>query len=168
MAFYYLCVENVPHDEWDCRWNLFNLHDCISRKKIFETMGEDEEYLKKFDVEADELRTRLTSNAFFSSLDEKQQKRYFKGKEAYVMPKDEIVRRIGLEEAEYRMMYGFLSVHVHTLPMSFYRMGEQERGRGIHSEIEERYTSACITWLTPILIRASEEMGAIFKEVITK
>jgi hypothetical protein len=168
MAFYYLCVEDVSHDEWDCRLNLFNLHDCISRKKLFENIGEDQDFIKKFDVQTDELRTRLISNSFFSSLNEKQRKHYLIGKEAYVMLKDEIIRRIGMEDSVYRTMYRFLSVQVHTFPMSYYRMGHKERGRGIHSQTEEGYTSICIEWLTPVLIRAYEEMEDIFNKALAK
>lgn len=36
LAFHYLCAEACSQDEWDCRWNIFNLHDCTSRRRMFE------------------------------------------------------------------------------------------------------------------------------------
>lgn len=43
VAFYYLCAEECSEDEWNCRWNLFNLHDCVSRIRMFEALGEIEQ-----------------------------------------------------------------------------------------------------------------------------
>jgi hypothetical protein len=31
LNFFYLCVDECLDDEWDCRWNLFNLHDTMAR-----------------------------------------------------------------------------------------------------------------------------------------
>lgn len=48
LAFFYLCVEQCSEEEWRCRWNLFNLHDCTSRQKLFEARPDSYEQVKTF------------------------------------------------------------------------------------------------------------------------
>jgi hypothetical protein len=35
-AFHYLCVDECSDEEWKCRWNILNLHDCCSRIRLLE------------------------------------------------------------------------------------------------------------------------------------
>lgn len=65
-------------------------------------------------------------------------------------------------------MYRLLSSATHTSPLNFYRMGEQERGRGVHSLVEETYIKLCIDWVIDILVKASDEMKQIFGELSRK
>ena len=74
LAFFYLCVEPVASEEWNCRWNLFNLHDCTSRLHLFQDTPSGERDIEGFVKQADELRQRLKSNSFFLSLPPKRQK----------------------------------------------------------------------------------------------
>jgi len=46
--------------------------------------------------------------------------------------------------------------------MSFYRMGEQNRGRGVHSKSEEGYTTTAVTFAAELLTAAVEEMQGLF------
>lgn len=41
LTFYYLCVDACNSDEWNCRWNLFNLHDCRARTRLIESSSND-------------------------------------------------------------------------------------------------------------------------------
>lgn len=43
VAFYYLCVDGCTDEEWNCRWNLFNLHDCVSRIRLFSALQDGEQ-----------------------------------------------------------------------------------------------------------------------------
>ena len=79
-----------------------------------------------------------------------------------MLSQDEIVIRVNIKKEEFRYMYRFLSAQVHSLPLSFYRMDEQDRGRGTHSETEEKYTQLCISWAITFLVRAADEMEKLF------
>ena len=57
-AFHYLCVDECSLEEWNCRWNIFNLHDCVSRIRLFDAQGANEE-VEKLKVQAEELRERI-------------------------------------------------------------------------------------------------------------
>jgi hypothetical protein len=39
LIFHYLCVQTVDDIEWEARWRLFNLHDCIQRTKVFASLN---------------------------------------------------------------------------------------------------------------------------------
>ncbi len=64
-AFHYLCVDVCSEAEWNCRWNLLNLHGCISRRRLLESKEGDEEQVRELEGQADELRDRLRTNAHF-------------------------------------------------------------------------------------------------------
>jgi len=165
IAFFYLCVEECGKDEWDCRWNIFNLHDCRSRIRLFESMETDEQDLVPFEKQAEELRKRLLSNSFFTSLPEKQRNRFIKGGDAYLYALEDIAVKAGVEKKTFKWLYRLLSSHVHGLPMSFYRMGYEERGRGVHSDVEEGYTSLCLSFCVSLLVKSRDEMTRLFEGV---
>jgi hypothetical protein len=165
IAFFYLCIDDCSKEEWDCRWNLFNLHDCRSRISLFELIETGEQDIAGLEKQAEELRGRLASNSFFMNLTEKQRNRFTKGSDAYLYPLEDIALKAGVEKQTFRWLYHLLSSHVHGLPMSFYRMGDQERGRGVHSEVEEGYTSLCLSLCVSLLVKSRDEMKRLFDGV---
>jgi hypothetical protein len=161
VAFFYLCTEECSQDEWYCRWNIFNIHDCTSRIHMFSEM--DPSYdVGGFQTQLDELRGRLLGNAFFQGLSERQRKQILNGKTAYLSPLEDIAARSGVELRHFRWLYKFLSSHVHGYPMSYYRMDDGERGRGIHSDTEEGYTQLCLSFSLTLLTRSRDEMKKKF------
>jgi hypothetical protein len=169
IAFYYLSVESCDRAEWECRWNLFNLHDCESRIHLFSEMAPESQDLDGFHEQSMELRERLQSNAFFSSLAASEQKKLIRGKNAFMFPLEEIAVNAGIELQQFRWLYKFLSSHVHGLPMSFYRMGrESERGRGVKSDVEEGYSCLCLSLSTSMLVRSRDEMQGLFEQYVKK
>lgn len=140
-AFHYLCIDDSTDDEWACRWNLLNLHDCNSRKRLLEAFGKEPDQVALLERQAEEIRDRLKQNSFFVRLD--NQKRLLNGQTAYLYPIEDMLEKAGIEKKTYRGLHILFSTHVHGLPMSYYRIGEQERGRGIPSPVEEGYTSLC-------------------------
>ena len=163
IAFFYLCIEDCSKEEWNCRWNLFNLHDCCSRIRLFAFMGDRDQNIHGFEGEAKELRERLSSNNFFMNLPEKQRNRFYKGRYAYLYPLEDIALKAGVKKQTFQWMYHFFSSHVHGLPMSFYGIGDAERGRGIHSEVEEDYTSLCLSLCVRLLVKSRDEMKRLFE-----
>lgn len=164
LAFFYLCAEQCPREEWECRWNIFNLHDCTARIHLFEEMPSGSPDITGFNAQADELRARLTANAFFLNLPEKERRKYLNGGYAYFHSLEDIAARAGVDVHTFRWLYKLLSSHVHGLPLSFYRMGEQERGRGVHSDVEEGYTKLCLSFAISLLVAARDEMERLFAE----
>lgn len=164
VAFYYLCTEKCSDDEWYFRWNLFNLHDCTSRIRMFDALGQAEQ-VESFKEQAEELRDRLTSSPFFETIEPKQRKKLLHGQTAYLFPLEAIAESAGIERSVFQWLYILFSTHVHALPMSFYRLGGDypERGRGLPSEAEEGYSSLCLTLSATLLVATRDEVHELFE-----
>ena len=163
LIFHYLCVQTVDDIKWEARWRLFNLHDCIQRTKVFASLNiaPEGEAAKVIKITLDELK----ANGYFQRLTQKQQQHYLKGNSALFMSQDQIVQSYGGDVNEFRFLYRFLSNQVHSLPMSFYRVSEQERGRGVESEVEVGYTALCLNTACQYLDQARKDYGIIFQGV---
>jgi hypothetical protein len=163
LAFFYLCVEQCDRTEWDCRWNIFNLHDCMARIHLFSEMDSNSADIPGFQTQAEELKGRLNNNAFFLALSGSDQRKLLHGKNAYLSPLETIAKAAGVEIQHFRWLYKFLSSHVHGLPLSFYRAGQFDgRGRGVHCEVEDNYSCLCVSFALTLLVAARDEMEALF------
>jgi Family of unknown function (DUF5677) len=162
LAFFYLCAERISDEEWNCRWNLFNLHDCTSRTSLFQDMPGGARDVTGFQAQAEELKDRLRANTFFLGLPQKSQNKLMNGHSAYHVPLEEVAVQAGVGLQAFRWLYRLFSSQVHGLPLAFYRMGEQNRGRGVHSEAEEGYTKICITFALSLLVHTRDEMKTLF------
>ena len=167
LAFFYLAIEQVPEEEWYCRWNLMCLHDCTGRIRLFEHINDDpqeqQHHLNGFAKQAEELRERLRTNAFFTALPEGRQRHLLRGTDSYILPLEELAARSGSSVGEFRQIYRLLSTQVHALPVSFFRMDEGNRGTGMHSEVEEGYIQTCLELATHMLGSSRTEMEAKFQ-----
>ncbi len=169
LCFFYICVDPCPRIEWECRWNILNLHDCNARIRLFEGRPGGQTEVDGFRIQAEELRDRLRSNAHFQSLPLGQQKKYLNGQTPFMFALEEIGVKAGIEASEFRWLYVFLSSHVHGFPMSFYRMGTPEgdgRGRGLPTPVEENYTCLCLSLAASLLVRTRDEVHALFKDCV--
>jgi hypothetical protein len=164
IAFYYLCAEECSADEWSVRWNLFNLHDCAARIRMFEALG-DVKQVEAFKIQADELRDRLRSNPFFCGLDPKQHRKLLHGQTAYLFPLETIAEKAGISVETFRWIYILFSSHVHGLPMSFYRIGGDNpaRGQGLPSPVEESYSTLCLSLAANLIVHARDEIHCLFE-----
>jgi Family of unknown function (DUF5677) len=161
-AFHYLCVDECTGEEWNCRWNLLNLHDCSSRIRLLEAReGYEPHEVVGLQAQAEELQNRLRGNPHFQRL--RHQTRLLNGQAAYIYPIEEMMERAGLDKPTYRFLHILFSSHVHGLPMSYYRMGMQERGRGLPSPIEEGYTTICLSLASALLTATRDEVHDLFR-----
>jgi hypothetical protein len=165
-AFHYLCVDPCSEEEWQCRWTLLCLHDCVTRRRLFESYSGASDDGPQFELQAEEFRDRLRSNGHFVLL--KNQKKLLNGQTAYLLPIEEMAERAGIEKNHYRFLHVMFSSHIHGLPLSYFRMGEQERGRGLPSPIEETYTSVCLSCAASLLAGTRDELHVLFKDIVSK
>jgi hypothetical protein len=162
ISFFYLCSQECTASERDLRWNLFNLHDCTSRIHMFEQLDPTSEDLPGFRAQADELRGRLNRNEIFMALSESERRRLSHGKHAYPVPLEVIAEKAGIPLSDFRLLYKFLSSHVHGLPFSFYRLGDDGRGRGVYCDVEDGYSVLCVSVVRDILAASRDEMRKLF------
>lgn len=161
-AFHYLCIDVCSADEWDCRWNIFNLHDCTSRIRLFTAgQADNHEEIQGFTAQAEELKERLRSNPHFNTLP--NQKHLLNGQTAYLYSLEAILEKAGTDRSTYRYLNVLFSSAVHGLPMSYYRLGQQDRGRGIPSPVESSYTVICHSFASGLLAASRDEIRELFK-----
>lgn len=125
------------------------------------------ENVLKFQEQLFELQNRLKGSSIFQQIPANKQKQLLSGNKAYIEPLEDIAVRAGIDLHTFRWLYKFLSNHIHNLPMSFYRIGEQERGRGIYSDTEEGYTSLCLSFIVSMLVKSRDEMKEKFKGLVS-
>jgi len=168
-AFYYFCVDKCSTTEWECRWHIFNLHDCVTRKRLLETLDGKEDEIRKLEDAAESLRNLLKDNASFSCMPVGQQRKFLQGQTAFLFPLEDLGEKAGIDKNTFRMIWTLFSSHVHGLPFSFYRIGggESERGRGLPSRVEEGYTSLCLSFAATFLIKTRDELHVLFAGLIS-
>lgn len=165
LAFYYLGYEACHEDEWMCRWAIFCLHDEASRKKMLagiEPQSFTREEQAEYDGNMRQHRSKLQLNQFFATLPSGEQRSYLDGKRAYMQPLEDIAERCGIPKEQFRIFYTFMSQQVHALPVAYFRMDEGNRGRGIHSDLEDEYHQMCMSLIVELLEGASNEMELKF------
>lgn len=161
-TFFYLCIEKIPDEEWEFRIGLFELHDSITRKKIFTELRIGTDDVSKFEQQTAELRDLLRQNTFFLNLPEAEQKKFIRGDHAFYLSKEAIEQRFSPGESHFKGMYRLLSVQTHTLPMSFFRTIEQRRGAGVETETELHYTSMAVGYIIPYLQLATRQLIELY------
>jgi hypothetical protein len=72
---------------------------------------------------------------------------------------------MGEDVSFFRGMYRFLSFHVHSLPVAFYRMAEREQGRGVESDWEKRNIAGALVFSLEPVRRATAEMLRLFPDI---
>lgn len=163
LAFFYLCNDDVPEDEWRTRVNVFDLHDCVSRLSMFREIGETD--LSNFQQQAIELRERLKQMPYFAALPEKRQRHLLKGEVALMVTQDHLLKRLGVDVGAFRGLYRLFSSHVHTFPLSFYRMAEREQGRGTESDWEKEWIATALEFAESPLRRSIYDYLKLFPEI---
>lgn len=166
LAFHYICVDNCSKAEWGLRWNLFNLHDCCSRIKLFKVMDPVHPEIPFFEQQANDLRNRISVNRCFREnklqISEKQQRVLLTGDKSYLYSLEEIANRAGISSDSFKLTWQLFSNKIHGYPMAFYRMLDGERGRGVHSIVEDGYSALALSCATELLTATHLEMSALF------
>lgn len=162
LLFFYLCIENCTKAEWEARWRLMNLHDHMSRLKMFKVMKDSNEQVAQFEGYTDEVKADLKNTEFFKAFDEKLQRHYLKGNTAFFKSQDEIITAAGGCVDDFRTKYRFLSNHTHSYPMGFYRMAENRRGNGMESRSEIANSGMCLSWITECLTNAKSSFEELW------
>lgn len=164
IAFFYLCVEQCSENEWQFRRNLFNLHDCSSRIRMFEALG-NKSQVDSLREAAEDLKSRLISNPFFDTIEQNRRKRLLHGQTAYLFSLEVLAERAGIELGMFRWLYVLFSSHVHALPMSFYRIGRDgdDRGKGLPSPSEESYSALCLSLAATLLSATRDDVHSLFR-----
>ncbi len=162
-VFFYFCIEEISQEEWEFRKLLFDLNDTKNRYDMFNFWGEENS--KIYEKMKLKLLRQIQENMFFKKLDTKKQKSFLNGNNTFAFSRDEIEERMGNDKLYYKGLYKFLSNQTHTFPMSFSRMSEQQKGKGIESEIEVGYSMLALELSTNYFLEACKNMLNVFPDI---
>jgi hypothetical protein len=162
LQFYHLCVNEVLDEEdWQMRQQLMQVKDAQSRKQMMQDSDENFD-TTEYDSRIFELSTALNGNKHFAKIADKQRFDLLRGRRQLFI-QDDVLDKLGQDKRTFRTYYKFLSSHVHTLPMSFYRMAEQGRGHGEENDHDKLYMTSAALCVAEYLGRASKDMKKIHK-----
>jgi hypothetical protein len=163
LQFYHLCVDDVSdEDDWQMRQQLMQIKDAQSRKQMMQDSDENFD-VAEYDARIFELSTMLNGNKHFSKMDEKLKPDLLRGRRQLFI-QDDVLDKLGQDKRTFRTYYRFLSSHVHTLPMSFYRMPDHGRGHGEENDHDKLYMTSAALCVADYLGRASNDMKKIHKD----
>lgn len=163
-AFFHYFTERVEGDEWRTRLNLMQLNDATHRVRMF-TLFEDSKEATAGQAAADDLRARLQGNPYFQALDLKLQKQLLQGHRPSIFTLRENVEKI-TDDPRIWGFFEFLSSHTHTLPLSFYRMADQDR-TGVKSDIESMYIAMAMDLAEDILKEVTRNFQDDFADLVS-
>ncbi len=166
LLFHYLAIEEIPEDEWLARLKVMQLHDCMERFRMFTAFGHDEQQLEGFELQAVELRGALESNQYFANLPVALRKKLLKGERPSILTQDAILERMGQFHPSTRGYYRLLSSHSHSFPLAFYRMAEQDRGRGEENVAEKGYIAYALEFCAGVLEASIGGLQKTFADIV--
>jgi len=168
LMFFYLCIDDVADHERDARFKAVYLHDCMSRYRLFRDLGLDDPELTAFKRQADDLKAELMQVPSIAHMPSKQRASIFRGERWMLIPRTKLLERMGSDPRQYRAIYGLLSSHVHNGPMTFMRMEEGDRGRGVESDFEKGRIGLALEVSDGEVGQAIRGMSALFPDIPTR
>jgi hypothetical protein len=171
LAMFYLCTDEMSGDDYQLRIRLIFLHDAHERPRILEKIGTTSDAINKefYSSEIARLRSEIANNPVFMALPEPKKKELLKGKTPYYLTQDELLQRQGADASVLRGIWELLSSHVHSYPFSFYRvLQHKDRGTGRENEVDKMYCGMAAELTASMLVRATEDMKALFPEVTVR
>lgn len=165
LMFFYLSIDPISDDEWRARLNVMQLHDNSERHKMFGDLSPTSQDSTIYSLHQTDLNQRLLANPFFSSLEQRIQKKLLKGESSRILTSKEISERMGDRETFIWGLYRFFSCHTHTTPLSFYRMDEQRR-TGVENDIDKGYKTMALDFANKVLLRALNDFATSFSELV--
>jgi hypothetical protein len=152
VLFSYL-VETVPEEEREFRYVLLKYHDTNSRINFLRMQADaDDEPLREGKKHE---RQALKDHPFFAKLTKEQRERCLSGTQAYVRGFRQAARHCGISEKTFNSVYGYLSAHSHSLPISLFRSRNHKIDYFEPSDVQQNMVAFAIAVALPCLLSAS-------------
>jgi hypothetical protein len=118
IMFWYLS-EQISAEEWEFRLAVMNLHDSTSRVRLFK--GLIPERAEQHRLQRARFKKVLEENAVFRKRKRQDRDRLLGGQMLYVNGMRSLLPQMNFNEEYYDGIYSYLSSHVHSLPISYFR-----------------------------------------------
>ena len=119
----YLTEVGISEDEWQLRKWTLDLHDCVTRIRLFRGIG-DTEQKGAFKAELERLKARMEGNGVFPQLPVETRNDVLVGRRIYVRGMRNALKLADWPEDLWDGIYSYLSGAIHSSPVSFYRYAD--------------------------------------------
>jgi len=164
LMLFYLGTETIGEDESGARLLVMQLRECMERMHFFRNGGADRKKLEGFEHQASQLRSELKSNPYFARLPSRLRRSIISGDRANILTDDQILDRLGVLDPQGRGLLRFCSSHADVSPLSYYRTGDKNRGRGEENEIDVHYTATAVAIAREFVQRADSDIELSFRD----
>lgn len=162
-TLFYFSVDKIATDERELRKLIFDLHETKSRVDMLFYIDNQN---KNQGLQIEKvIKEKIRNNKFFKDLHQKKQKNLLNGSTSFIISREEIEERIGNNKYQFKGLYKFLSNQVHNFPMSFTRMTEHQKCRGIASKVEIDYSYMALELSTNYYLEACLNLVHLFPEL---
>lgn len=117
----YISDEELSDDEWLFRKHIMDLHDLVARNRMLKNDFTDESEFKSI---RNELLKRIRGNKLYQQLNKHQKKSIGGGRTFFLNGIKAAALKTGWDANQYDLWTTYLSQHIHSLPVSFYRMDQ--------------------------------------------
>lgn len=163
LLFSYVLETPESKEEWSAKLNVMHLNDCTRRIKLF-TNFHNPDQVKSLSIQADEIRERLTKNAFFQSMPTPKQKRFMEGEYLMIDSRNERLEKLGFDQKTFNGIWDLLSQNTHILPLSFYRIEANDRGTGLENDADRGYLTRFLEITKDVLEESTNLMVGAFPD----
>jgi hypothetical protein len=139
----------------------------MERLLLFQNGSADQKQIDGFEKQASQLRSELKSNPYFARLPSRIRRSLIKGDRATILTDDQILDRLGVLDPQGRGLLRFCSSHADVSPLSYYRTGDNNRGRGEEKEIDVHYTATAVAIAREFVQRADSDIQILFRDAFT-
>lgn len=121
LTMYAYLRESVEDAVWTLRYNVMELHDVTARIKFVRAWQGRVAYedLRKM---CESLKEQIKASVVFQGLGEERKKKLLTGEEIFVGGMRKAARVAGWSEEKFISIYNDFSAHIHSAPMSYWRM----------------------------------------------
>ncbi len=129
LVTYHLNFERKNKDELDFRNQLYTLSGLCMRQKFPTPTEEGKQKLQTESLQIGELREKIKTNIYFQSLAQKRQSQLLTGDFAKEVGFEELIRRRGIKNMEFQMMWRLCSNYAHSEYMGVLQLPEYIKNR---------------------------------------
>jgi hypothetical protein len=161
----YVTDPNASEDDFEMRRKVLLLHDTCHRSRMFRSGEKQSTAIKEmrdmYRQKIIELRMELEAMPNFAMLPETTRARIIEGRDFYVGGVRGALNLIGWEKSEYDFYESYFSSYVHSMPVSFLRVGQHEIDFATISPFQYTLCGVALNAVSDTLARTTARMHEI-------
>jgi hypothetical protein len=83
-----------------------------------------------------------------------------------ILTENQILDRMGILDQNGRAILGFISSHAEVSPLAYFRIGDNNRGRGEENDTDKHYMATALDLACDFVVRSTADMRDLFREAL--